>query len=202
MFTGLIEKRGTVVRNEPKALGHRLIIDAAFERIAVGESIAVDGVCLTVLPGDGSQLAFDVSPETRALTTLGDLVVGQEVNLERAMSATSRFGGHYVSGHVDTTACLHSLRPVGDYIEMIVGDFRTNAKPYLLSKGSITLHGVSLTINEVTADEEISLMLVPHTLSVTTLGRVLVGQRLNVEFDYLTRIIAHQVALVTCSIQG
>ncbi len=128
------------------------------------------------------------------LTTLGQLRAGMSVNLERAMLASARFGGHYVSGHVDTTARLKAITPIGDYVELVVGDFATCASMYLLPKGSITLEGVSLTINAVNEDN-IKLMLVPHTLAKTTLGQLDIGQRLNVEFDYLTRIVAHQLKI-------
>lgn len=194
MFTGLIETLGRVVDNQPLQFGRRLIIDAAFEGVQSGESIAVNGVCLTVLP-EHAQLSFDVSPETLRLTALGVLQPGQCVNLERALLAGSRMGGHYVSGHVDTMASILSVRLEGEFVELTVGDFGMNAAPFLLPKGSITLDGVSLTINTMTQDSA-SVMLVPHTLAMTTLGSAMVGQRINVEFDYLARVIAHQLAFI------
>ena len=194
MFTGLIETRGEVVANLGGVASNRLLIRAQLEHLKAGESIAVNGVCLTLLPDYEQQLSFDVSPETLTLTTLGKLRVGDDVNIERAMLATTRFGGHYVSGHVDTTACLQSITPVDEYIEMTIGGFAAPSEMYLLPKGSITLDGVSLTINTV-VDGCIKVMLVPHTLAVTTLGQLQVGQGLNVEFDYLTRIVAHQFTL-------
>ncbi len=198
MFTGLIEKRGVVLDNGHSDVACRLAIRAPFLQLQAGESIAVNGVCLTLLPDFEQHLAFDVSPETLRLTTLGELRAGDCVNIERAMLATTRFGGHYVSGHVDTTACLQSITVIDDYIEMTIAEFASPADMYLLPKGSITLDGVSLTINEV-VDGGIKVMLVPHTLNVTTLARLHAGQRLNVEFDYLTRIVAHQLALASKS---
>ena len=195
MFTGLIEKQGEVVANIGGEVSNRLLISAPFEGLQSGESVAINGVCLTLLPDFQQQLAFDVSPETLKLTTLGNLNSGDSVNIERAMLATTRFGGHYVSGHVDTTACLQVCQPVDEYIEMTIGGFDTSAQQYLLPKGSITLDGVSLTINEV-VDGCIKVMLVPHTLAVTTLGQLQVGQRVNIEFDYMTRIIAHQLGFM------
>lgn len=194
MFTGLIEQQGEVLANISGKVANRLLITSPFASLQTGESIAVNGVCLTLLLEHEQSLAFDVSPETLRLTTLGQLCAGMSVNLERAMLASARFGGHYVSGHVDTTACLKAVTPIGEYIEMVVGDFATCASMYLLPKGSITLEGVSLTINAVNEDN-IKLMLVPHTLAKTTLGQLEVGQRLNVEFDYLTRIVAHQLRI-------
>lgn len=195
MFTGLIEQRLRVIDNRLGDKANRLLI----ERLPAtdyepGESIAINGVCLTLLPDDEQHLAFDVSPETLRLTTLGQASVGDYVNMERAMRANGRFGGHYVSGHVDTSACVSGLNPVGDYLELVVTDFAMPAAAYLLPKGSITLDGVSLTINEIRGDN-VHLMLIPHTLEQTTFGQMQTGQRLNVEFDYLTRIVAHQLAL-------
>lgn len=192
MFTGIVETKGKVIQSLPMEQGRRLVLTLPFESVQEGESIAVNGVCLTQLAGCVANLTFDVSPETLDKTTLGHLQPGDEVNIERAMLAHSRFGGHYVSGHVDTTACLLGKQPVGDYFEIVVGDFACNGELFMLPKGSITLDGVSLTINQVEPGV-IKLMLVPHTLAVTTLGQTRVGQRLNVEFDYLTRIVAHQL---------
>ncbi len=192
MFTGLIETRGEVLANVGGGMSNRLSIKVPFDALQAGESIAINGVCLTLLPADEQTLVFDVSPETLKLTTLAHLNPGDSVNIERAMLATSRYGGHYVSGHVDTTACLQSIIPMDEYIEMTIGQFGIPADAYLLPKGSIALDGVSLTINEV-INGCIKVMLVPHTLAVTTLGLLGVGQRINVEFDYLTRVIVHQL---------
>ncbi|MGQ3892690.1 riboflavin synthase [Legionella sp. CNM-4043-24] len=195
MFTGLIEQQSTVTAVIHSEKACRLVIQSLNEPdYQDGESIAVNGVCLTLLPGHEQGLAFDVSPETLRLTNLGQLCVGEPVNIERAMSAQGRFGGHYVSGHVDTTARLKSKTVVGDFVEIVVGDFAMPAAAYLLPKGSICLNGVSLTINAV-QNGDIQLMLVPHTLIKTSFGHMMPGQCLNVEFDYLTRIVAHQLAL-------
>lgn len=192
MFTGLIETLGRVVDNQLLESGRRLTLDSPFETIQSGESIAVNGVCLTALSAD-KKTSFDVSPETLRLTTLGALEPGQQVHLERALLAGSRMGGHYVSGHVDTMASILSVRAEGEFVELTIGEFDMHALPYLFQKGSITLDGVSLTINTV-FQNTISVMLVPYTLSMTTFCSAVVGQRVNVEFDYLARTIAHQLA--------
>ena len=188
MFTGLIESLGEVISNDVS----RLVIKVVDSSIKVGESLAINGVCLTVTAYENQQIIFDLSPETLALTTLGSLKKGDKVNIEQAMLATARFDGHYVSGHVDTTACLKAKNIAGEFVEIIVSDFATYATMSLLPKGSIALDGVSLTINEAKNDE-IKLMLIPHTLAKTTFGQLQIGQRMNVEFDYLTRIVQHQL---------
>lgn len=192
MFTGLIETRGEVVNQLHMDNHSRLWIRVPLDSLQIGASIAINGVCLTLVLQEKDVLVFDVSPETLKLTTLGGLCVGDCVNIEQALLASSRLGGHYVSGHVDTTAFVQSMVSLNEYIEMTVGDFKIPADAYLLPKGSIALDGVSLTINEV-SQGSIKLMLVPHTLAITTLGLVKVGQRLNVEFDYFARIVMHQL---------
>lgn len=195
MFTGLIENKGVVLANHRNENANRLIISSTLEHLLVGESIAVNGVCLTLLPSEYTeQLHFDVSPETLKLTTLTNLVAGEPVNLERAMFASTRFGGHYVSGHVDTRAQVKSIRTIDDFIEMELDGFNEEAMLYLIPKGSITVEGVSLTINSV-VNQTIKLMLVPHTLLHTNLGSLKSGQHVNIEFDYLTRIVAHQLQI-------
>ena len=192
MFTGIVEQQGKVLSNLNKGKSHRLVISAVFDDLQVGESIAVNGVCLTLLPSETAELSFDVSPETLALTTLGSLSSGETINLERAMCAATRFGGHYVSGHVDAMAQVLAIDYIDDYIDVELGGFDAQSLFYLIPKGSITVEGVSLTINSV-AETRIKLMLVPHTLSNTTLGSLKTGQQVNIEFDYLTRIVAHQL---------
>ncbi len=194
MFTGFISHTTTVLAKHEEEQGLRLILASPFTDIEQGESIAVNGVCLTALTHSHKELHFDVSPETLEVTTLASLALGQQVNLERAMTANSRFGGHYVSGHVDTTAFIKEIICKADYNEIILSGFTTPALFYLIPKGSITVDGVSLTINKV-EQGKIHLMLIPHTLSHTSLGGVKNGDRVNIEFDYLTRIVAHQLQL-------
>ncbi|CAM2785806.1 riboflavin synthase [Legionella worsleiensis] len=194
MFTGLIEKTGEVLANHEGEWGNKLIISSTYEHLEVGESIAVNGVCLTLLSSECGNLHFDVSPETLKITTLGRLLLGDLVNLERSMMAATRFGGHYVTGHVESTAVIKSIKPMNEYVEMEVDGFAVDSLFYLIPKGSITVEGVSLTINEV-INQSIKLMLVPHTLLHTSLRTLRVGQQVNIEFDYLTRIVAHQLQI-------
>ncbi len=192
MFTGLIEKQGIVFANTRHLNGNRLIVDISMDDFQVGESIAINGVCLTLLPDWTYGAAFDLSPETLMLTTLGSLCVGDAVNIERAMLANARFGGHYVSGHVDSMAMIEQMIPLNEYHELIIGGFKACDMLYLVPKGSITVDGVSLTINQVN-EQSVHIMLVPHTLAHTTLGQRQVGDSVNIEFDYITRIVAHQL---------
>ncbi|MFI4962882.1 MAG: riboflavin synthase [Legionellales bacterium] len=192
MFTGLIEQKARVVSNEVSQGVSRLTLASPFEHILPGESIAVNGVCLTVIPQGDSLISFDVSSETINKTTLESLSVQDEVNLERAMQADTRFGGHYVSGHVDGTALVQSIHLLGAYIDLELGGFSAKDMLHLMPKGSITVDGVSLTINSL-ENRAIKIMLVPHTLSHTTLGTLRAGQQVNIEFDYLSRIVAHQL---------
>ena len=195
MFTGLIEEKAQVVANQSNEHANRLTVLSNFDEVQTGESIAVNGVCLTVLPAESRGLLhFDISPETLRLTTLSKLSPGDFVNLERAMLASSRFGGHYVSGHVDTTALVKSIQAIDEYTQVELAGFSEQALLYLIAKGSITVEGVSLTINAVVG-QTIQLMLIPHTLLRTSLSLLTVGQSVNIEFDYFTRIVAHQLQL-------
>ncbi len=198
MFTGLVEACGTLVSRTPNASGIRLVFEANFDELTAGESIAVNGVCLTWIPDEAGLLAFDISPETDALTNLGQLQVGNKVNIERSLRASDRIGGHYVSGHVDTTATLLRVQPQGDYVEMEIGGFTPLHMRYLCRKGSVVLDGVSLTINAI-SKSAITVMLIPHTLSKTTLSTWQVGQNMNVEFDYIARIVVHQLGSLSDS---
>lgn len=227
MFTGIIEQIGTVTALDETSRGLRLSVQASFHALTIGESIAVNGVCLTLhsceawIPRTSrgashssdemahfwdcgkntvekaehdSILQFDVSEETRRCTHLGQLTPGTKVNLERAMSAGTRFGGHYVSGHVDTTVKLLATETKGDFVQCRFGPFLPEHRYFLLPKGSIALNGVSLTINHVSADW-LDLMLIPHTLAHTGFNLLDLEHRYNVEFDYLTRIVAHQLRI-------
>ncbi len=201
MFTGIIEDVAQVYDVEIKDLGARLIITSKFINLLVGESISVNGVCLTVLPEFHlGRLQFDLSPETLERTNLGKLEKGDVVNLERAMLASARFGGHYVSGHVDTICHIQDLQQLDAYLQITLSGFDKSSFRYLLPKGSITVDGVSLTINKV-CDPLISLMLIPHTLKHTTFQHLQIGQQLNVEFDYFARIVAHQL-ITSGQLQG
>lgn len=173
MFTGIVERLGRVVR-----AGRRMSIDTSWPDLAPGESISVSGVCLTVARIEGARAGFDVVPETMRKTTLGSLRPGEAVNLERALRAGDRLGGHVVQGHVDGTGVVVQA---GATLRV-----RTPLAAQLVPKGSVAVDGVSLTVVEAGSDE-FSIALIPTTRRLTTLGRVKRGSRVNVELDVLLK---------------
>jgi len=189
VFTGLVEALGRVERVEEDGPSRRLAIrwpglDPS-DPLALGESVAVNGCCLTVVTTEGETFELQAGPETLARTNLGGLSAGSPVNLERSLKAGDRLGGHFVQGHIDTTAILTERRPEGDW-EFLRFRFDPAWSPLLVPKGSIAVDGVSLTLVDV-ADDTFSVMLIPHTLAVTTLGRIQTGDRVNLEFDMLAK---------------
>lgn len=195
MFTGLIETKSKLLSHEKCNAGRRLLIASPFDDISIGESISVNGVCLTVLPDISQGLMFDVSPETLRVTTLSAIQPGADVNLERAMMASSRFGGHWVSGHVDCTALIQDVTKQGEFMELSIGPFSEHVMSYLIEKGSIAIDGVSLTINKV-HNSNICVQLVPHTQWVTICGQYALSDVVNVEFDSMTKLIDRQVRAI------
>jgi riboflavin synthase len=185
MFTGLVEMKGFLARRTRRGPGYRVVVESALGLLVLGESISVSGACLTVVSSDGRSFEADVSLETADKTTLGTLAIGGPVNLERALRVGDRLGGHLVSGHVDAVAKLVRVSPAGEAERLTVAYPRELAR-FIASKGSITLDGVSLTVNAVT-DDELEVMVIPHTLSVTTLGSTKPGAPLNLEVDTLAR---------------
>lgn len=192
MFTGIVDAVGKILKKTMQGQHMLLEVSVPYTQVSAGESIALDGVCLTVIPIQDGIIKFDVSAETISKTYFRDLKEGSTINLERALTTNSRLGGHYVTGHVDTTAAVIDFEQHDNYVKLSLGGFNQHQMLYLIPKGSITVNGVSLTINTVDA-EKIELMLVPHTLSNTTLHLLKSGDVVNIEFDYMTRIIAHQL---------
>jgi riboflavin synthase len=190
MFTGIVEERGEVASVVPAGGGVRFTVRASFARsgeIAIGDSVAVNGCCLTVVEiGDGT-LGFDVLAETQRVTSLAGLERGAFVNLERSLRFDGRIGGHFVSGHVDTCAPIAVIEPRGAdvYCRVVVPpEFRR----WLVYKGSVAIDGISLTVAEVTEDG-FAVWLIPHTLSITTLGVRRNGDGVNLEFDLLAKYV-------------
>jgi riboflavin synthase alpha subunit len=188
MFTGLVREVGTVVSFEDGRLRVESSIAAA-----VGDSVAIDGVCLTVVDGDHKTLAFDAVPETLARTTLGRLGPGTAVNLEAALRAGEPLGGHYVQGHIDGTGRVRSVEDEGEGKRVWV-DAPKEILRYCVEKGSIAVDGVSLTVAGLD-DDGFAVALVPHTLEATTLGKAASGDAVNLEADVLAKYVERLAGL-------
>lgn len=193
MFTGLVREIGRVVSFGTVADGGaRLLIESQLEA-AIGDSVAINGCCLTVVDGDRRTLAFDAVPETLSRTTLGRLAVGAGVNLEPALRAGEALGGHIVQGHVDGVGAVRSVEPEGDGHRIWV-DVPEDVLRYCVEKGSVAVDGVSLTVAAL--DEAgFAVALVPHTLAVTTLGSLAPGAEVNLEVDVLAKYVERLAGL-------
>ena len=187
MFTGLVEGVGRVMEAVPQGGGLRLTLDAGrmAEGARIGDSIALNGCCLTVAAMHGPHLSFDLLRETVVRTNLQAAESGAVVNLERALPADGRLGGHFVTGHIDATGLVKSWGPAGSDYELRV-TFDPHNAVYLVPKGCIAVDGISLTVAEVAADE-FSVWIIPHTREVTALRDRMVGDRVNLEFDLLAK---------------
>lgn len=195
MFSGIVAAVGRIVALDRRGGDLRLTLDAGaldLADVVLGDSIAVAGVCLTVVAIDGPRIAFDLSSETLALTTLGALAVGGAVNLEKALRLADRLGGHLVSGHVDGVGTVLAIDDDGRAQRWRIA-LPTALVRYVAVKGSITVEGVSLTVNAV-GDAHFEIALIPHTLAVTTLGTLAVGARVNLEVDLIARYLERLVA--------
>jgi|SRR5579883_685845 len=190
MFTGIIDHCGFITKMQTIPSGLRLQIRHQFqEPLALGESIAVDGMCVTVTEMTENSFYCDISPETLVVTNVKNYSEGLSVNLERSLQLSSRLSGHFVMGHIDLIARIKKIIRQNDFIQMIFDGLKTDK--YLIKKGSIAVNGVSLTINELT-DAGFSVMLIPHTLERTNLKNLRENDTVNLEFDLLARIVAKQ----------
>lgn len=190
MFTGIIEAVGQIKQININADGARLTIDTKsldMGDVKLGDSIATNGICLTVVAFDKASFTADVSNETLARTGFGQYSVNQAVNLEKAMLPTTRFGGHIVSGHVDAVTVIKSIEPTGNSIDYWI-KMPSDIAPYIAEKGSITIDGVSLTVNTVLEDS-FRLTIVPHTTEKTVISKYQVGTQVNIEVDVMARYI-------------
>jgi len=190
MFTGIVEELGHVVSRE----GSRIVVRSslAASDAAIGDSVSIDGVCLTVVGFDGDDLSFDISQETFDRTSLGTLRSGDAVNVERPATLASRLGGHLVQGHVDGVARVSAVGPEADGGARLSVRLPGPLLRYVVEKGSITLDGVSLTVAALRGDV-IDVALIPHTLVATTFGAVHAGDPLNVEVDVVARYVARNI---------
>ena len=197
MFTGLVEGIGRVHKLEPGDAEIRLTIDVPARLLtdggcAIGESVAINGCCLTAVAVDGALWTFDAGTETLSKTTLGELRPGSPVNLERALPAAGRFGGHIVQGHVDGVGAVASIEHDADWVNMRVTP-PTELASQFVPKGSVAIDGVSLTVVDVT-EESFSIALIPHTLAETTLGSRQIGDHVNLETDIIGKYVNRWLA--------
>jgi len=195
MFTGIIEELGAIAAVEKHAAGSRITIAAAVvtSDIHNGDSISVNGVCLTALDVSSASFAADVSPETLDKTTLGNLKAGSPVNLERAMLPTTRLGGHIVQGHVDGRGTFISATTEGDFWTVRIG-FPTEIAKYLVHKGSVAVEGISLTIAAL-ADDHFDIAVIPKTWEMTNLSSLVPGDAVNLEADVIAKYVERMIGL-------
>lgn len=202
MFTGLVESLGTVRSLADEGDAKRIVVEVppsfledSSPNKRLGDSVAINGCCLTVVAADGVLWSFQAGHETLAKTNLGRLQVGDAVNLERAMPADGRFGGHIVQGHVDGVGRVAAIDSRTDFADYTF-EVPTSLAAQMVEKGSVAVDGVSLTLVRVTATS-FQVMLIPHTLAVTTLGQRKVGDEVNIETDVLAKYVAKMLAFAT-----
>jgi riboflavin synthase len=194
MFTGIVEELGHVVSRE----GSRIVVRCpiAASDAAIGDSLSIDGVCLTVVGLDGDQASFDISGETFDRTSLGSLAPDDPVNVERPATLASRLGGHLVQGHVDGVAEVTAVQQDAEGAARLSFRLPADLLRYVVEKGSIALDGVSLTVAAVRGDE-IDVALIPHTRVATTLGAIRSADRVNVEVDVVAKYVARNIESLT-----
>jgi riboflavin synthase len=194
MFTGLIEAVGEVVEAKATGAGMRLRVRTALAgELTPGDSLAVNGVCLTVTLAQKGEIHADIGPETMRVSTLGALQRGQPVNLERSMRADARFGGHFVQGHVDGTGTIEEIRDAVEARWLTIS-FPTPLSPYLVRKGSIAVDGISLTIAGL-GESRFDVMIIPFTWKQTNLNVLKPGDRVNLECDMIGKYVARSLEL-------
>lgn len=189
MFTGIIEGLGTLTAVKPSGQGARLSVasEVSLETTGIGDSIAVNGACLTAVTISGNRFEVDVSPETLRQTTLGNARVGDRVNIERALRLGDRLDGHLVSGHIDGLGVIRQRTPLSNAIVITIS-VPTELTRYMIHKGSVAVDGVSLTINDL-GPESFEVSIIPHTAGLTTVGFKQPGNRVNIETDMIGKYI-------------
>ncbi len=189
MFTGIVEEIGIVKSLEFKANGAKIVIGCqkVIEDVKIGDSIAIDGVCQTVIAFNSSEFSAEISDETLKVTTLGNLKSGNTVNLERALTLSSRLGGHIVSGHVDCMGKFINIEKLSDFYNLQF-EISEEQEKYVVYKGSITINGVSLTVANI-EDNIVSVAIIPHTYNNTSLKDLKLGQDVNIETDILGKYV-------------
>ncbi len=189
MFTGIIQGKGKIIAKQPFGSGMVFGVEADFDlpQPQEGESIAINGVCLTAKDIAGRRFTADVSPESLSRTNLGDLAPGSVVNLERALQLSDRLGGHLVSGHIDAVAKILERKVEGDFVRFTF-TVPDGLDKYIIEKGSIAIDGISLTVNQCDA-QSFAVAIIPHTLQITTLGQRKQGDTVNIEVDLIGKYV-------------
>jgi len=201
MFTGLVEGVGELVERKPTSGGFRLRIGSPLAaELKPGDSLAVNGVCLTVILAERNEIHADVGPETVRVTTLGLIGRGSIVNLERPLRADQRFGGHFVQGHVDAMGYVEELRQDAEFSWLTVS-FPLNLAPLIVLKGSIAVDGISLTVAGLGADR-FDIMVIPFTMQHTNLGRIAIRDRVNLECDMVGKYVVRAAELAGLTLSG
>jgi riboflavin synthase len=201
MFTGLVETVGELIERKATTGGFRLRIGTTLApELSPGDSIAVSGVCLTVILSEAHEFQADVGPETVRVTTLGWLSPGSRVNLERPLRADSRFGGHFVQGHVDSIGHVEELRADADFHWLTIS-FPSALAPFIVHKGSIAVDGISLTVAGLGKDR-FDIQVVPFTMSHTNLSRAQIRDRVNLECDMVGKYVVRAAELAGLTLQG
>ena len=201
MFTGLIEAVGELVERKPTSGGFRLRITSSLaHEMAPGDSLAVNGVCLTVILAEDAEIHADVGPETVRVTTLGTLARGSLVNLERPLRADSRLGGHFVQGHIDAIGHVEEMRAESDFHWLTIG-FPLHLAPYIVHKGSIAVDGISLTVAGLGSDR-FDAQIVPYTQQHTNLVRAQIRDRVNLECDMVGKYVVRVAEIAGLNVTG
>jgi riboflavin synthase len=201
MFTGLVETVGELLERKTTSGGFRLRIGSRLApELVPGDSLAVNGVCLTVILAEQHEIHADIGPETVRVTTLGSLARGSALNLERPLRADGRFGGHFVQGHVDAIGHVEELRQDSDFHWLTVS-FPSHLAPYLVHKGSIAVDGISLTVAGLGADR-FDVQVVPYTMDHTNLGRLQIRERVNIECDMVGKYVVRAAELAGLTLTG
>lgn len=192
MFSGIIEKVARVVEIKPVGLSREIALETGFSNLDLGESIAVNGVCLTVTDTNAERTTFFVSPETMSRSNLSAFASGSLVNLERSVALSTRLSGHMVQGHVDGKAVLADIQPDNDAYKLLI-NLPADLARYCVEKGSICLNGISLTINSVDKSRpdgcQIGITIIPHTWDHTNLAAIKIGDEINVEVDVIAKYV-------------
>jgi riboflavin synthase len=201
MFTGLVETVGELVERKTTSGGFRLRIGTRMApELSPGDSLAVNGVCLTVILAEANEVHADIGPETVRVTTLGSLPRGSALNLERPLRADGRFGGHFVQGHVDAIGHVEELRRDSEFHWLTVS-FPPNLAAYIVHKGSIAVDGISLTVAGLGVDR-FDVQVVPYTMDHTNLGRAQIRERVNIECDMVGKYVVRAAELAGLSLSG